>query len=197
MSSSASYKTIIQFQYTSLKPLYLTHLWNPFSRIRIIMGKIGCTQIRTSSSCSSEKTKDVLIFFFFGGGGRVGIYCPEVSSAIWQKRPKKNLTHFSIPGEVVCQKMGLEGGSGGSFWLKCSPSIAEWFLEVANVSPRRNQITFGQNWPKSAMRIMQSLRACARTRAIGLTFFTTLSELIFHGGLPKKSSRSNRCRVIC
>ena len=32
---------------------------------------------------------------------------------------------------------------------------------------------------------MQSLRARARTRARGLTFFTILSELKFHGGLPK------------
>ena len=31
------------------------NLWNPFNRIRIIMGKFGCTQIQTSSSCSCEK----------------------------------------------------------------------------------------------------------------------------------------------
>ena len=45
-----------------LSPLDLGNLWNPFNRIRIMMGKFGCTQIRTSSSCSSEKKKDFLIF---------------------------------------------------------------------------------------------------------------------------------------
>ena len=35
-------------------PLGLLNLWKSVNRIRIIMGKSGCTQIRTSSSCSSE-----------------------------------------------------------------------------------------------------------------------------------------------
>ena len=35
----------------------IANLWNSFNRIRIIMRKIGCTQIRTSSFCSSEKKK--------------------------------------------------------------------------------------------------------------------------------------------
>ena len=38
----------------------------------------------------------------------------------------------------------------GSFWLKCPPSIADWSLKVANVSPHRNRSTFGQNRPKFA-----------------------------------------------
>ena len=41
-----------------LSPLDPWNLWNPFNRSRIIMGKFGCTQIRTSSSCSSERKKD-------------------------------------------------------------------------------------------------------------------------------------------
>ena len=58
--------------------LYIEFFWTvlwyliPFNRIRILMGKFGCTQIRTSSSCSSEK-----IFFFFNFWV-VGISCPEV-----------------------------------------------------------------------------------------------------------------------
>ena len=38
----------------------ITNLWTPFNRIRIIMGEFGCTQIRTSSSCSFDKKKDFL-----------------------------------------------------------------------------------------------------------------------------------------
>ena len=50
----------------------IANLWNPF-RIRIIMGKFGCTQIRTSSSCSSEKKKGFSNLFL-----GFGIFCPEV-----------------------------------------------------------------------------------------------------------------------
>ena len=39
-----------------LSPLDHWNLWNPFNRIRVTMGKFSCTQIRTSSSCSSEGT---------------------------------------------------------------------------------------------------------------------------------------------
>ena len=56
-----------------LSPLDPWNLWNPFNRIRIIMGKFGCTQIRTSSSCSSEKEKD--LFNLFLG---FKIFCPDV-----------------------------------------------------------------------------------------------------------------------
>ena len=47
-----------------LSSLDLWNSWNPFNRIRIIMGKLGCTQIQTSSSWSSEQKKD---FSNFGG----------------------------------------------------------------------------------------------------------------------------------
>ena len=39
-------------------PIDIANLRNQFNRIRIIMGKFGCTQIRTSSSCSSERKQD-------------------------------------------------------------------------------------------------------------------------------------------
>ena len=38
-------------------PIEITNLWNRFNRIRIIIGEFGCAQIRTSSSCSSERKK--------------------------------------------------------------------------------------------------------------------------------------------
>ena len=41
------------------------------NKIRILMGKFGCTQVLTSSYCCSKK----FFFKFFWG---VGIFCPEV-----------------------------------------------------------------------------------------------------------------------
>ena len=45
-------------------PIDIVKLWNPFYRIRLIMGKFVCTQIRTSCSCSSEKEKDFSNLFW-------------------------------------------------------------------------------------------------------------------------------------
>ena len=67
-----------------LSPLDLANLWNPFSRIRIIMGKFGCTQIRTSSSCSARKKKDLSNF----GGGLT--YLAQRFNQLFDKNPKKN-----------------------------------------------------------------------------------------------------------
>ena len=47
-----------------LSPINLWNLWSLFNRIRIIMGKFGCTQIRTSSSESSERKKEFGNLFF-------------------------------------------------------------------------------------------------------------------------------------
>ena len=64
--------------------------------------------------------------------------------------------------------------------------------KVCSEKPNHFWAKVGQNWPKSALPIMQSLRARARRRARGLIFFTILSKLKFHGGVPKKSSRSDQ-----
>ena len=45
-------------------PIDIANLWNPFNRIRIIMGEFGCTQIRTSSSYSFERKKDFGNLFY-------------------------------------------------------------------------------------------------------------------------------------
>ena len=51
-----------------------------------------------------------------------------------------------------------------SFWLKCSPIIAEKSLKVPSVSAqnkqfplKKNKANLDQNWPKSAMRVMRIL----------------------------------------
>ena len=101
------------------------------------MGKFGCTQIRTSSSCSSKKTKDVKKKMGGGGGFE---YIAQRFNRPFDKNGQKHFDpFFDSLGEVFGQKMGLQGGSVGSFWLKCSPSIAERSLEVANVSPHREK----------------------------------------------------------
>ena len=38
-----------------LAPIDIANLWKAVNRIRIIMGEFGCTQIRTSYSCSSKR----------------------------------------------------------------------------------------------------------------------------------------------
>ena len=49
-----------------LSPIDRWNLWNPFNRIRIIMGKFGCTQIWTSSrwTCSSRYPADFPTEFY-------------------------------------------------------------------------------------------------------------------------------------
>ena len=67
------------------------------------MGKFGCTQIRTSSSCSSEKTKDALISF----GGEGWNILPRGLIGLLTKKAKKIFDpFFDPPGEVFGQKMG-------------------------------------------------------------------------------------------
>ena len=44
-------------------PFEFTNLLRPINRIRIIMWKLGCTRIRTSSSGSFEKKKIFVICF--------------------------------------------------------------------------------------------------------------------------------------
>ena len=65
-------------------PIDIANLWNPFNRIRIIMGEFGCKQIRTSSSCTFDRKKDFFNLFF---GFR--IFCQEIWSAFWQRWQKK------------------------------------------------------------------------------------------------------------
>ena len=53
--------------------LDFTNLWKPVNRIRIIMGILGCTWIRTSMSCRSKKKKYFCNIYF-----RFLIFCPDV-----------------------------------------------------------------------------------------------------------------------
>ena len=51
-----------------LAPIDIAHLWKAFNRIRLLMGKFGCTQIQTSNSCSSKRKKDFGNLFFLCSG---------------------------------------------------------------------------------------------------------------------------------
>ena len=69
-----------------------------------------------------------------------GIFCPEVQSTFWQKRPKKIFGRFlGHPGYYFGQILGLEVWASVSFWFKCAPSIADQSLKVSNVSPQNNK----------------------------------------------------------
>ena len=101
--------------------------------------------------------------------------------------------------DVFGQEMGFKVGVFGSnvpLAVLIDPRKFQVFPHTGKNFPTQKPKHFwakiGQNWPKSAMPIMQSLRARARRRARGLIFFTILSELKFHGGVPKKSSRSDQ-----
>ena len=87
-------------------PIDMGKLWNPFNRIRITMGKFGCTQIQTSSSWSPEKKKD--FFNMFLG---FGIFCPEDKN-----RPQKLVDWFLTPSVTFLVKFwGYRWAHGSIF----------------------------------------------------------------------------------
>ena len=69
----------------------------------------------------------------------------------------------------------------------------------AKKNPRaESEALLGQNWPKSAMRIIQSLRARARRRARGLIFSPFYQNQNFMGVCQRNhQDPTERCRVIC
>ena len=88
----------------------------------------------------------------------------------WQKRPKKNY-RFLSPTSRFRPKHGFKGGTRGS------PSIADWSLKVSRVSHHRKKFPFteteanlGQNWQKSAVRVLWLFRPYACARVWGLIF---------------------------
>ena len=89
---SYNLSTLGCYKHSYLAPMIL-NLWNLFSRIRIIMGKFGCAQIRTSRSYSSGKKKDFLMCF-------LGLeYFAQKFNRPFNKMAKKNyFTLFGPPG---------------------------------------------------------------------------------------------------
>ena len=74
-----------------LGPIDIAKLWNLFNRIRITMGKFGCLQIRTSSSCNFEKKKILILF--------LGLeYFAQRFNRPVDKMPKKDLPIFRSSG---------------------------------------------------------------------------------------------------
>ena len=87
----------------------------------------------------APRGKEINLFF--------GIFCPGQI--------------FLTPSVTFSAKNGVLGGGMWDFWLKCSPSIADRSLKVADVSLPRKKIplaeteaNLGQNWQKSAIRVM-------------------------------------------
>ena len=89
-------------------PIDIVKLWNPFYRIRLIMGKFVCTQIRTSCSCSCEKKKDFLNLFFW-----VWNILPRGLIGLLTKTPKKNLGYFcTLKRTFLANKWGFRSELG-------------------------------------------------------------------------------------
>ena len=122
----------------------------------------------------------------------------------FDKNWKKIWPIFWSPGGCFWPKRGSKVKAGVSFWLKCFPSIVDWSLNVASFCPQRQKFALrkteahlGQNWPKSAIRIMWSLRARACRRTKGLIFSPFYRIWNFMGvGQKNHQDMTNCCRVI-
>ena len=66
------------------------------------MGKFGCTQIRTSSSCSSEKKKNVVICFL-----GLEYFAQRFNKSFDKNGQKKFDRYFYSLADIFGQKMGL------------------------------------------------------------------------------------------
>ena len=72
-------------------PLDFRNWWKSFSRIWIIMGKLGCTRIRASSSCSSEAPKRrnifAICFVEFGQHAKTNLWSGHKDSSLHLNTP--------------------------------------------------------------------------------------------------------------
>ena len=60
----------------------------------------------------------------------------------FDKNPRKHFfgRYFcTLKRTSLAEKMGLLGEGRGRFWLKCSPSSADWSQKVSSVSPHRKK----------------------------------------------------------
>ena len=75
------------------------------------MGKFGCTQIRTSSSCSSERKKDFDNLFFSGSE-----YFAQRFNRPVEENGQKSLTNILTPrGTFLAKKGGYSWELAGVF----------------------------------------------------------------------------------
>ena len=91
--------------HSCLAPIDIPNLWKPFYRIRIIMEEFGCTQIRSSSSCSCEKKTFFLIC-------SLGLeYCAQRFNRPFDKNGQKILFTLSLTprGMFLAKKMVIGG----------------------------------------------------------------------------------------
>ena len=93
---------LTRYHWCLFGPLNLANLWKAVNRIRFKMGQFSRTQIRTLTSSSPKKKKN--IFLIFGG---FFISCPHVLSAFWQTVTKKIDQFLDPPGHVFGQILGL------------------------------------------------------------------------------------------
>ena len=81
---------------------------------------------------------------------------PRFNRQNWTKKIGNFFGHLC---HIFGQILGLMLGGSRLFWLKFSPSIADWSLKVRwkrqhkkKIAITETEVLLGQNWPKSAMR---------------------------------------------
>ena len=122
--------------------------FRPADRLTITMGKFFCTANSTSTGCISEKKNSFLYIF------HSEYFAQRFHHSVDKYGQTKNLTDFCPPPQVIFLQ---------NFWafrLKCAPCINDQFLQVSRLCQEKFAITetdayLGQNWPKSAMRVMR------------------------------------------
>ena len=131
MTTTLKVPRILEKKHWCLAPIDIANFWKAGNRIRIIIGALGCTQVRISNSCSSKRKKDFGNLYF-----GFGIFCLEVQSAFWRKWPKKfgpflaqmfPYTPFSRP----TRDPGWEFSLGGDFF----PPFKLWQKGGGDFSP--------------------------------------------------------------
>ena len=70
-----------------LAPIDIVNLWKAGNRIIIMIGALGCTQVRTSNSCSSKRKKDFGNLFFWVRNilprGLIGLLTKMAKTNFW------------------------------------------------------------------------------------------------------------------
>ena len=96
-----------------LSPLDLWNLWNPFNRLRIIKGKFGCTQIRASSCCSSEKKNNLNFFGVWNifPRGSIGLLTKMGKTNLWPIYFISRGTFLAKNGDYRWELVGVFGSN--------------------------------------------------------------------------------------
>ena len=160
-----SFFRLARYHWCLFGPLNLANLWKAVNRIRFKMGKFSRTQIRTLTSSSPKKKKK-----YFSNFWGVLYILPTCFISVLTNCQKKNWPIFGPLRARCWPNCGVIGGSQGFFGSNVPRALLidprKWLVDApkwkTKPSQKMNHIL--------AKIVMQKLRACACTRAIGLIF---------------------------